>query len=205
MLVLLDSRFAALSFICVCFPLAAPSKIAPHIDIRSLLTSPRNNWSANTTISFPTSPQFENATERWTLFDAPTYSAAVSPGSEADLVTAVCQPTREERFVYIGKLMISDFWCFVQVKLAVANGVPFLATGGRHGYTTTLGRLQNGVAIDLSQFDTVEVNASARTVTVGGAVQIGELLDPLYDAGFWMRKCTSQKPQFFGKMNAIVL
>lgn len=78
-----------------------------------------------------------------------------------------------------------------QVKLAIAHNIPLLATGARHGYTVTLARLQNGLAIDLSHFDSVRVNEQDETVTVGGAVKMRQVLDPVYDAGFELRKFIS--------------
>lgn len=60
-----------------------------HADIKSVLTNPAQTWSQSTTISFPETAQFVDATERWTMFNPPTYSAAISPGSEEDVIGAV--------------------------------------------------------------------------------------------------------------------
>jgi len=68
---------------------AFDTELVGRVDLKSLLTASSNNWSSTTTISFPGSPAFVNETERWTLFDEPTYSAVISPGSETDLVTVV--------------------------------------------------------------------------------------------------------------------
>lgn len=73
------------------------------------------------------------------------------------------------------------------MNLATANGIPFLATGGRHGYTTTLGGLQNGLAIDLSLFDTVSIDRSARTMTIGGGVRFRDIYELVFKAGFEIR------------------
>ena len=74
-----------------------------------------------------------------------------------------------------------------QVKLASSHRIPFLATGGRHGYTTTLGDLQQGLAIDLGQFKTYSIDSAAGTVTVGGAATIADFQDALYEAGYMIR------------------
>lgn len=60
-------------------------------DLKALLTDPARHWAANTTVSFPGSTSFNNATERYSIFDEPTYSAAVSPGTEADISKVVCK------------------------------------------------------------------------------------------------------------------
>ena len=70
---------------------AFDAELIGRVDLKSLLTASSNNWSSTTTISFPGSPTFVNETERWTLFDEPTYSAVVSPGTETDLVTVVSE------------------------------------------------------------------------------------------------------------------
>lgn len=75
-----------------------------------------------------------------------------------------------------------------QVKLAKALNISILGTGGRHGYTTTLQKLQNGLAIDLSKLDTVKVDQSAGTLTIGGGVRVGQIFDPVYNAGFELRE-----------------
>ncbi|TRX92610.1 hypothetical protein FHL15_006537 [Xylaria flabelliformis] len=149
---------SVLSFGLLC--LFADATVIQRSDIRSLFTSAK--WSNATTIEFPGSTAFVNATERWDIFDEPTYAAAISPATEADVVQAV--------------------------KIATSNRIPFLATGGRHGYTTTLGNLKNGLALDLSQFNTVEVDKKAGTLTVGGAVRISQIYDPVYEAGYELQE-----------------
>lgn len=51
------------------------------------------HWSPKTIISFEGSPEFNNATERWDIYMAPTYRVAISPATETDVVTAVLCPT----------------------------------------------------------------------------------------------------------------
>ncbi|KAI1456525.1 FAD-binding domain-containing protein [Annulohypoxylon moriforme] len=149
---------------------AAVSNIYPRTDLKPLLTN--ETWSPNTTVSFPDSPEFVNATERWTTFSAPTYSAAISPGTEQDLVTVI--------------------------KLATSHKIPFLATGGRHGYTTTYARLHDGLAIDLSQFNSIKLDKAAETITVGPGVTVGQIFDPLYNAGFDLQTGSSPCPSLIG-------
>ncbi|OJI98007.1 hypothetical protein ASPVEDRAFT_49867 [Aspergillus versicolor CBS 583.65] len=116
---------------------------------------PRN---AAVELSIPGESEFTNATIRWTEYRAPSYSAALSIGSEEDLVTAV--------------------------KLATAHNIPFLATGGRHGYSGTLGDLHDGLALDLSPLNSISINGSAGTLTVGPGVRVSEIYDPVFEAGY---------------------
>jgi FAD/FMN-containing dehydrogenase len=74
-----------------------------------------------------------------------------------------------------------------QVKLASSYKIPFLATGGRHGYTVTLGDLQGGLAIDIGQFKSYSIDSTVGTVTVGGGTTIGDFQDALYEAGYMIR------------------
>ncbi|KAI1338702.1 hypothetical protein F5Y15DRAFT_424979 [Xylariaceae sp. FL0016] len=146
--------------------------IVQRRDLKALLTDPAQTWSSNTTISFPESPSFVAATERWTVFNPPTYSAAISPTTEDDVVNAV--------------------------KLASSNSIPFLATGGRHSYSKLLGDVYDGLAIDLSQLDSIDIDEEAETVTVGPGVIMDDILDPLYEAGFIMQTGTAWCPSVIG-------
>lgn len=68
-------------------PLQVRAAAAPAVDIRPILSGA--NWSENTIIAYPGSEHFVDSTERWTIFDPPTYSAVVTPGTDADVVQAV--------------------------------------------------------------------------------------------------------------------
>ncbi|KAF2852097.1 FAD-binding domain-containing protein [Plenodomus tracheiphilus IPT5] len=130
------------------------------------------HWSNGTTISSKGSTEFLEATERWTIYMPPTYNVAISPATEDDVVKAV--------------------------KAAQQHGLPFLATGGRHGYSNTLGEMQGGVAIDLSKLDTISVDKDAGTLTVGPGVHFGEIFDPLYEAGLQVQTGTATCPGMIG-------
>lgn len=78
-----------------------------------------------------------------------------------------------------------------QVTFASAKNISFLATGGGHGFSTTLGELRNGLEIDLRNFKQISINKDASTMIVGGGVQIGEVIGPLFNAGKEMRKSNS--------------
>lgn len=63
--------------------------LIPRANIQSILTNPIRAWSNVTTLSFPDSSEFVDVTERWTTFNPPTYAAAISPGTEEDLMKIV--------------------------------------------------------------------------------------------------------------------
>lgn len=75
------------------------------------------------------------------------------------------------------------------MKLATQHKIPFIATGGRHGYTTTYRKLHNGLAIDLSLLGSFSLNNRTGRFTVGPALRMHEIFHPLFNAGFDVRKC----------------
>ncbi|KAH9985836.1 FAD-binding domain-containing protein [Xylariaceae sp. FL0662B] len=156
-------------FVGISLPLVNATALRRDV-IRTMLASAQ--WAKNTTVEFPGSDSFVDATERWSIFDEPTYASAISPATEADVVQAV--------------------------KIATSNGIPFLATGARHGYTTTLEGVENGLAIDLSQFDGVDVDASTGIMRVGGGVRINQIYDPVYNAGYELQVGTASCPGLVG-------
>ncbi|TIC99758.1 FAD-linked oxidoreductase afoF [Colletotrichum higginsianum] len=146
--------------------------VVKRVDVKSVLSDPANKWSKKTTLSFPDSAAFIGATERWTVFNPPTYTAAISPATEKDVIKIV--------------------------NLAASNNIPFLATGGRHGYTTTVGDLDNGLAIDLSLLNDIKINKGQKTLTVGPGVRVNEILDLVHKAGFFLQTGTAYCPSVIG-------
>ncbi|OCL02959.1 FAD-binding domain-containing protein [Glonium stellatum] len=122
------------------------------------LTSSSIGLSPGTHIFFPTDQNWTTeTTQRYTVHDAPGYIASIKPALESDVqkIVAFCS----------------------------TNHIPFLATGGGHGFATTFGKLQNGIEIDLGFFRSVSVNTTASTMTIGGAVIFNDIFEPLYNAG----------------------
>lgn len=76
-----------------------------------------------------------------------------------------------------------------QIRIARAHDASILATGGRHSSTITLNGVVDGVAIDLQRLKTLEIDAERALLTVGGGVQFGNVIDPVHEAGFEMRRC----------------
>ncbi|RCI12730.1 hypothetical protein L249_1067 [Ophiocordyceps polyrhachis-furcata BCC 54312] len=142
------------------------------LDLRQLLTDTARQWSDNTTVLFPDSPDFAKATERWTVFRPPTYRAAIRPGTPED----------------IGKI----------VKLAASYKIPFLTRGAGHSYSITLAEFQHGLALDLSHFKTIEIDIDSETLTVGPGVTFNDIFDPLYQAGFQLQTGTCSCPSLIG-------
>ncbi|KAI9872699.1 MAG: hypothetical protein M1830_001294, partial [Pleopsidium flavum] len=117
----------------------------------------RAKLSPGAEIYFPSNANYTTeVTQRWSIFEAPTYYAAIKPALASDVQTIV--------------------------KLAAQYNIPFLATGAGHSVTTTEKAL-NGVQVDLSNFNTVQLDAAANTLTVGGAVRFGDLYNVLFAAG----------------------
>ncbi|KAH7320279.1 hypothetical protein B0I35DRAFT_431078 [Stachybotrys elegans] len=69
------------------------------------------------------------------------------------------------------------------IRYASTNDVPFLATGGGHGYSSTLGGLEEGISIDMGYFDEITVNTASNTMTTGGAVKTADIVDALHAVG----------------------
>ncbi|KAF2204958.1 FAD-binding domain-containing protein [Delitschia confertaspora ATCC 74209] len=94
--------------------------------------------------------------QRWTDYRAPSYGiGAIKPVTAKDVQATV--------------------------QIANEHGLPFFVTAGGHGisdYSTF-----NGLSIDLSHFDTVESNAEGDRITIGGAVKIHQLIEPLAKLG----------------------
>lgn len=80
------------------------------------------------------------------------------------------------------------------MTLAASNKIPFLATAGGHGATITYVNCTNGIEIDISNFNTVSIDASNNTMTVGGAVRFEDIIPPLYEAGKELRMLLALPP-----------
>ncbi|ETS74975.1 hypothetical protein PFICI_13459 [Pestalotiopsis fici W106-1] len=106
----------------------------------------------------PNSEGFGAATTRWNAYGAPVFAKATVPGSAAEVAEIV--------------------------KAARASEIPFLAMGGRHGYGHTFSQLQGGLAIDLRHLNSVAIDKTQETVTIGGGAKIRDVINPVADAGF---------------------
>lgn len=75
----------------------------------------------------------------------------------------------------------------MQVKIAQANGIPFLATGGGHSFSDYSDF--EGISIELGNFNTTEFDETETFLTIGGGVKFQDLFDLMYDAGKELREC----------------
>ncbi|KAF5846305.1 hypothetical protein GGP41_003702 [Bipolaris sorokiniana] len=139
-----------------------------HIDLA-------NTLSSGSEVVLTTDPSYTtDFTQRWTVYSKaePAYDAAVKPVTATDIQKII--------------------------QYATKKNVPFLATGGGHGYSTSLSGVKGALNIDLSKFRNVAVNASANTMTVGAATIFADMLDPLYAAGKQMPSGGSSTPSIIG-------
>ncbi|PYI11870.1 FAD-binding domain-containing protein [Aspergillus sclerotiicarbonarius CBS 121057] len=96
-------------------------------------------------------------TQRFDTWHAPTYVVSVKPALTTDVQKVV--------------------------RYATLHNISFLATGGGHGYSGSLGALQNGLELDLGYFNSVTVDAANNLMTVGGAVRFSDVEEPCYAVG----------------------
>ncbi|KAL6156932.1 hypothetical protein ACJQWK_06901 [Exserohilum turcicum] len=118
----------------------------------------KSHLSSSAEVLLPSDPAYKtDLTERWNSYQAPSYVVGVKPSTAEDVATIV--------------------------RYASQNNIPFMGTGGGHGYTTTTSAIKNGINIDLGGFKSIAIDAAANTMTIGGAVTFGDVLNPVYNAG----------------------
>ena len=61
--------------------------------------------------------------------------------------------------------------------------MPFLTTNGVHGSITTLGKMNHGIEIRMSQLNRITIAKDGKTATIGGGVMSKNLTDTLWAAG----------------------
>ncbi|KAL3250621.1 hypothetical protein ABHI18_011094 [Aspergillus niger] len=114
--------------------------------------------SSGSRFYFPNDAAWDaDTTQRFDTWHAPTYIISIKPA----LVTDVQEVVRYASF----------------------HGIPFLATGGGHGYSGSLGALENGIELDLGYFNSVTIDTANNMMTVGGAVTFSGVEETCYRAG----------------------
>ncbi|KAK0638508.1 hypothetical protein B0T16DRAFT_338189 [Cercophora newfieldiana] len=91
---------------------------------------------------------------RWQQYLKPTYSAVVEVANEQDVSTVV--------------------------RFANKHSLPFLAVDGAHGHTTTLAKMQNGVAISLKKMKSIKIGPSGGYADLQAGLTSGEVMRHLW-------------------------
>ncbi|KAL6794010.1 hypothetical protein J3E68DRAFT_437250 [Trichoderma sp. SZMC 28012] len=108
--------------------------------------------------------RYKTSLKRYSIFNQPTYSATVSPGTEGDISKVI--------------------------NLAKSYSFPFLTRAGDHG-GANMSDFENGVSLDLSKFNSIVIDSAAQTMTVGPGVHYRDIFGPLYNARFYIVKTGS--------------
>jgi hypothetical protein len=89
---MLGPKFLALA-LAACMPLFS-SALTIHERNAAITQTFQSSLSPGTKIYLASDPDYANSTtQRWTLYDEPTYSAAIVPALESDVQTIVRSPS----------------------------------------------------------------------------------------------------------------
>ncbi|CAI7586539.1 unnamed protein product [Penicillium glandicola] len=144
---------AALSLPSACD--AIEGGICPRGDVDLVALGKKLSSSAQ--MYFPGSTLFTDLTTRWSALAEPKVNVVVVPGTEKDVVETV--------------------------KFANKKDLPFLTYNGVHGAILSLGKMDHGVGISLSQLSSVKVAKDGKTATMGGGTMSKVVTDKLWAAG----------------------
>ena len=62
-------------------------------DLKPLLSQPQHAWCSGTQVFFPGQANYANlTTQRWSVYEEPTYAASVKPACVQDVITVVSIP-----------------------------------------------------------------------------------------------------------------
>ncbi|KOS42114.1 hypothetical protein ACN38_g7039 [Penicillium nordicum] len=113
--------------------------------------------SSSAKVYSPGSTGFTDATTRWSALAEPKVDIVVVVGNENDVVETV--------------------------KYANQKDLPFLTYNGVHGALISLGKMDHGVGISLSQLSSVDIAEDGKTATMGGGTMSKAVTDSLWTAG----------------------
>lgn len=71
----------------------------------------------------------------------------------------------------------------IKVKYANEHNVPYLAFSSGHGAIESMGKMQNGIGIKLSELNSVEIAEDGTTAKIGGGAMSKTIVDTLWEAG----------------------
>ncbi|KAI8951699.1 putative FAD-dependent oxygenase [Xylaria longipes] len=151
-------RRFGVALLSACALCATSCNTPPNFDSpNKLIQELRSSLSPAAAVYLPGSAEFEATTTRWSELEPPTPSVVVVPATEDDVAYTVQQANK----------------C----------GLPILAFNGVHGAITTLGRMDRGVAIVLSQLSYVTIAQDGLTATIGGGTLSKNVTDTLWASG----------------------
>lgn len=70
-----------------------------------------------------------------------------------------------------------------------------MATNGGHGTSLIYGTVK-GIDVNLENFNSVKIDIEKNTLTVGGGTKLGDITEPLYNAGKAIRMSLSSDSVF---------
>ncbi|KAH7304875.1 putative FAD-dependent oxygenase [Rhexocercosporidium sp. MPI-PUGE-AT-0058] len=114
--------------------------------------SPRLSIGAS--IIFPENELFEKATQRWQKWQEPKFTVVVIVRTESDV-----QET---------------------VRFASNHDIPFLAFSGGHGAIDSLGSMDHGIQIRMTEMKSVSISPDGQSATIGGGILSKDLVDTLW-------------------------
>ena len=100
---------------------------------------------------------FQPVIARYTNYKRPGYIAGVRVAEEEDVVKVV--------------------------NYARSRGIPFVARTGGHSLTTSLGRIQHAIVIEMRGLNGIEYDSTKQRMTVGGGVTTGEFTNATFSKG----------------------
>ncbi|KAI1423279.1 FAD binding domain protein [Xylaria sp. FL1777] len=128
--------------------------ICPQQDIATELGA---RVSSGTQIFLPGSPEYSQATTRWSAFNSPEFNVVVVPGVESDVAEIV--------------------------KYANSQDISYMAVNSGHGSIKTLGKFKGGIEIWLDKLSSVEIAADGETAKIGGGTWAKTITDVLWAQG----------------------
>lgn len=147
--------FAAGSGVCENEPLLYHDSVTTGSNIRPDL-GPRLSPNATIVLKCDNTTLFEELTYRYATVH-PHITAVVSVGEGDD----------------VGEI----------IKYALETGHEVLAGSRLHGWSESLNRVKNAIMIDISTLVDIDIDTPENTVTVGGGVNVGEIMAALQAVG----------------------
>ncbi|KAI1177725.1 FAD binding domain protein [Nemania sp. FL0916] len=144
----------AWSLASVCGSLPASSNLLSLCPKNDLVSELQQRLSPAAHVYPPGTSGYDEATNRWSVLDAPTFKIVTVPAVENDVAEII--------------------------KYANSKNISYLAVNGGHGAITTVGRLHDGIEIWLNQLSSVEIAPDGKTAKIGGGTLSKTITDTLW-------------------------